>query len=151
MAKRGKRSAKSARGGKVGPRANTERDSEDIRRLRRAAGSWEKLLQRIKEEPPVLEDFDDAFLPGLAWMEENFWKHQRSPEARRIYRQRILELRQQEKDPAKRVKGRIHYPATREEIVRLTVEPFWRKELGPTKDDVVRRLIRKLRRYKPPK
>src|SRR5215471_2925853 len=85
VAKRGKRGAKSARGAKVGPRVKTERDSPDIRRLRRAAGSWEKLFQWIKEEPSLPEDFDDAFLPGLWFMEENFLRHQRSPEAKRAY------------------------------------------------------------------
>jgi hypothetical protein len=65
-------------GGKVGPRTKTERDSQDIRRLLRAAGSRKKLFQWINEES-LLEEFDSALLPGLAFMEETSWKHQRSP------------------------------------------------------------------------
>jgi hypothetical protein len=132
----------STRGGKVGARAKTERDSQDIRRLLRAAGSREKLFQWIEEEP-LLEDFDNSILPGLAFMEEQFWKHERSPEARRVFRQRILELRQQEKNPAKRIKGRINYPFTREQIVRQYVEAA----RLPNKEATVRRLVRKLREY----
>ena len=130
MAKRrGKRAAKIARGAKVGPRAKTERDSEDIRRLRRAAGSWEKLHQWIKEEPSVVEDFDDALLPGLAEMEK-YWKLQRSPEARRKAR------------PAKLL--------TREEIIRAVVDAAFPNLSDESKDALVRRLKRKLRMYKPP-
>ncbi len=132
----------SGRGGKVGPREKTERDAQDIRRLLRAAGSREELFQWIKEEA-LLEDFDNSILPGLAFMEEQFWKHERSPEARRVFRQRILELRQQEKNPAKRIGGRINYPFTREQIVRQYVEAA----RLPNKEATVRRLVRKLREY----
>jgi hypothetical protein len=140
----------STRGGKVGPRTKTERDSQDIRRLLRAAGSCEKLFQWTKEEA-LLEDFDNSILPGLALLEEQLWKHQRSSEARRVFRQRTLELRQQEKDPAKRIKGHINYPLTREQIIRQYVDTAWPDlGLGKSKEAVVRRLIRKLRTYKPP-
>ena len=131
MAKRGKRSAKSARGGKVGPGAKTERDSQDIRRLRRRAGSWEKLLQWIKEEPSLPEDFDDAFLPGLVFEEENFWRYTRSPEARR--------------------KARPYKLFTREEAIRMTVNAAFPRLSAESKDAIARRLKRKLRKYKPPK
>jgi hypothetical protein len=134
----------STRGGKVGPREKTERDSQDIRRLLRAAGSRKELFQWIEEEQ-LFEDFDNSVLPGLAFMEEQFWQHERSPEARRVFRQRTLELRQQEK---KRIGGRINYPFTREQIVRQYVEMAW-PSLGPsaTKENVVRRLVRKLRKH----
>jgi len=145
MAKRGKKAAK--------VNTPTDRDRQDIRRLIRKAGSREQLIKWINAEY-LLEDFDIAFLPSLAIMEETSWKYQRSPEARRVFKQRILELRQQEKDPNKRIKGRINYPFTREEIIRLTVRPFLPelKELGlaQSEDAITRRLIRKLRKYKPP-
>src|SRR5262245_47610507 len=141
MAKRGKKAAK--------VNTPTDRDRQDIRRLIRKAGSREQLIKWINAEY-LLEDFDNAFLPGLAIMEETSWKYQRLPEARRVFKQRILELRQQEKDPNKR----INYPFTREEIIRLTVRPFLPelKELGlaQSEDAITRRLIRKLRKYKPP-
>jgi hypothetical protein len=152
----------SNRGKKVGPRVPIKHDYDDARRLLCIfGGNLEKMIQWFKEEivpSPSPEDFDNAFLPGLAFMEEQFWKHQRRPENKRVFRQRILELRQQEKDPAKRIKGRINYPFTREEIIRhYIVEPAWehRKELGlggGTKKAVVKRLVRKLResRYKAP-
>jgi hypothetical protein len=46
----------STRGGKVGARAKTERDSQDIRRLLRAAGSRAELIRWIDQElraPPI--------------------------------------------------------------------------------------------------
>ena len=151
------------RGKKVSPRAPTKRDYDDAQRLLRIfGGTLEKMVQWFKEEivpAPSPENFDNSILPLLASLEEETWKYQRSPEAKRIFRQRILELRQQEKDPPKRIKGRINYPFTREEIIRhYIVEPAWkhRKELGVgggTKTSVVKRLVRKLRdrKYKPPK
>jgi hypothetical protein len=135
------------RGGKGGPREKTDRDSQAIRGLLRAAGTREKLFQWINEET-LLEDFDNAVLPGLALMEE-YWKHQRSKEARRVFKQRILELRQQEKDPTKRIKGRINYPFTRKQIIRQIVDMAG-PDLALGKNPV-ERLLRKLRTYKPPK
>lgn len=143
--------ARKPRGGKAGPRAKTERDRQDIRRLLRAAGSREELARWISQEP-VLEDFDDRILPGLAFMEEWVWRHQRSPKARRAFKQHVLELRQREKDPTKRIGGRINYPFTREQIIRWHVDAVWpdRKELGlgNSKEAAVHRLIRKLRKVR---
>jgi hypothetical protein len=109
----------------------TDHDSKDLRRLLQKVG-LEELIQRAKEEnaqPPP--EADNAFLPGLAFMEENFWKHQRSPKAKRILKQHHTHV------------------FTREEILRLTIRALWadRKELGlgQSESAVVRRLIRKLR------
>jgi len=160
MAKRGKRANKIKVPGK--------RTRQDIRRVLRKAGSLEKYYQWGREEQEAIErekaqeDFDKAFLPGLEFMEENFWKRQRSPEAKRIYRERALEL------------GEKSTLLTREEILGKTIDALWRdpkksdldqikdpnvtaawmnwkRGLGQSKEAVKRRLIRKLRgRVKPP-
>jgi hypothetical protein len=105
MAKRGEKAAK--------VNAPTERDRQDIRRLLRKAGSREQLFKWINAES-LPEDFDNANLPSLALMEEQLWKYQRSPEAKRIFKRRTLELGTQER------------LFTREEIVRMTVEAVWK-------------------------
>jgi hypothetical protein len=129
-----------------------DRDRQDVRRILQKVG-LERYIQLGKEEiaQPPPDDFDNAVLPGLVFMEEQLWKYQRSREAKRIFKQRTLKLRQQEKDSAKHIKGRINYPFTREEHIRhFIVEPAWkhRKELGLGSGDptnVVKRLVRKLR------
>jgi len=160
MAKRGKRATKVT--------APSRRTREDIRRVLRKAGSLEKYYQWGREEQEAIErekaqeDFDNAFLPGLAFMEDNFWKHQRSPEAKRIFKRRTREQGRQEK------------LLTREEIIRATIRAFreypkesdldqikdpavraaWKASklsLGQSENAVVQRLTRKLRAYKPPR
>jgi len=153
MAKRGKRANKIKVPG--------ERTRQDIRRILRKAGSLEKYYQWGREEQEAIdreraqEDFDNDILPGLVFMEENFWKHQRSPKAKRIFKQRTREQSRQEK------------LLTREEIIRATINALWKdpkesdlaqiedatvraawknwkRGLGQSKTAAVRRLIRKL-------
>jgi hypothetical protein len=133
--------------GRTRRRRLTDRDQQDLRRLLRVAGGREGLIWEIDQElaRPRPEDLDDALLPGLIFMEENFWKYERSPKARRIYKQRVLELRQQEKDPSKRITGPVRGPMTREENVRMTVNAAWQKGWGQSKEQTVRRLTNKLR------
>jgi hypothetical protein len=70
MTKRKRKAATaSTRGGKVGQRAKTPRDSQDIRRLLNAAGSREEMIKWVREEPWP-EEFDNKALPLLAIMEE---------------------------------------------------------------------------------
>jgi len=112
----------------------------------------EGLIRRIDEEKqrqdqrPLPDDFDDAILPGLMVMEGQFWKHERSSEARRIFKRRILELRQQEEGPNKRIKRRINYPLTREEIIRMTIRPLAPKLSREEEDAIVKRLVQKMRK-----
>ncbi|PWT93562.1 MAG: hypothetical protein C5B56_00565 [Proteobacteria bacterium] len=136
-----------ARGGKVGRRAKTERDSQDIRRLLRAAGSRKELLRWIEQEP-LLEEFDNSILPVLASYEEQLWRHLRSPEARRRAKQKLtaaLDRLWIRTSAGSRV-------ITREEFVPAYINVLWpdRKDLGlgNSKEAVVRRLIRKLRERK---
>jgi hypothetical protein len=162
MAKRGKRATK--------VKAPSERTRQDIRRILRKAGSLDRYCQWGREEQEAIErekaqeDFDNAFLPGLAFMDENFWKHERSPEAKRSFRRRAREQGRQEK------------LLTREEIIDATMKAFWENpkasDLDLIEDDAVRaawknsklsmgqspkaaarRLIRKLRegKSKPPR
>jgi hypothetical protein len=161
MAKRGKRANKI--------KAPGNRTRQDVRGVLRKAGSLERYYQWGREEQEVIErekaqeDFDNAFLRGLTFMEENFWKHQRSPEAKRIFRQRT------------RKQGRQERLLTREEIIRAQIRALrqdpkkadldliedpavrtawknWKLSLGQSENAVVKRLIRKLRegKYKPP-
>ena len=146
----------SNRGKKAGPRAPIKHDYQAARHLLSIfGGDLDKMVQWFKKEivpSPSPEDFDSRVLPGLTVYEEQLWKHQRSPEAKRRFKRRTLELRQQEKDSPQRIKGRVKMPLTREKYIREhIVEPAWehRKVLGlggGTIESAVRRLVRKLRK-----
>jgi hypothetical protein len=143
------RSRKNA-GKKVAPRAPIKRDYNDARRLLNIfGGNLNKMVQWFKEEiAPSLsrEDFDNFVLSDLAFMEDTTWKYQRSPEAERLLKQ-----------PNKL--GLCMRPITREEYVRAIVtgvgeekvvnaagqeQRVWRrKELGASKNAVIKRIIRK--------
>jgi hypothetical protein len=119
----------------------TESDDRALRRLLRKSGG-RKQLKRLIDETPLPEDFIKDILPGLLAMEEQFWQHERSPEARRLAG-RPLPLH-----PDQRVR-----PITREEIVRMEVAAMWprRKQWGfghQTQTSVVKRIILELRKYK---
>lgn len=120
-------------------RAWGDREWDDLARLIRKAGSRDQ-LKVLVDKVCLLEDFDNAILPLLAEMEE-YWKHTRSPEAKRI-----LEKRNRETG----VKMRW---ITREEMIRKTIDAIRSSDHSRgkvfvghgTKDAIVRRLIRKLR------
>lgn|SRR5262249_25158748 len=163
MAKRGKRATKIIK-------APNSRTRQDIRRILRKAGSLERYYQWGKGEQEAIErekaqeEFDNAFLPGLAEMEK-YWKHQRSPEAKRIFKQRTRE------------QGRKERLLPRKEIIGATIEAFWKEpdrsnldqikdpaaraawenwrsqSLGQSKEAIKQRWIRKLRegKFKPPR
>ena len=123
--------------GKKATRTDAWGDCEDrqLRRLVRLKGREQ--LKKLVDGVHLPEDFDNAYLPLLAEMEK-YWKHQRSPEAKRIFKQRTRE------------QGRQERLFTREEIIRADVDRAFPNLSDESKDAVVRRVKRKLRMYKPP-
>jgi hypothetical protein len=118
--------------GKRATRADAWGSPEDaqLRRLIRIKGRAQ--LKKLIDEAYLPEEFDEACLPFLEEMEK-YWKHQRSPEARRKAR------------PSK-----LYRLWTREEIMRADVDKAFPHLSNESKDAVMRRLKRKLRMYKPP-
>jgi hypothetical protein len=107
-------------GKKIGQREQTPRDSEDIRRLLRAAGSLDEYIRWGKEawERLSASDFDDLVLRDLEFMDENWTYHRQAP-----------------------MRG-LTAPQTR---VRTFVQALWKPSLGQPKEAVVKRILDKYR------
>lgn len=110
-----------------------KRDREEYWRLVRKAGGAGQILHQwiMQAESARPEDFDDGFLPGLIYMEQQFWGPERA--ARRA---------------AKGIKRKWPWPPTREEHIRGLVRELIRhdvKSLGRNEEAIVRRLVRKVR------
>jgi hypothetical protein len=111
-----------------------KRDREEYWRLVKKAGGAGQILHQwiMQAESARPEDCDNGILPGLIYMEQQFWGPERA--ARRA---------------AKGIKHKWPWPPTREEHIRWFVRELIRhgaKSVGNNEEATVHRLVSKVRK-----